>query len=212
MSPAFAGSGRFGVAVKVATLALMLLTWSVLAQDEGVRADVGLTLDLEGLPHEVRGFEGEIRGLWRDGRVYIGGQPDEAALARFAELGVTVVVNLRTRAEMEDRDRVPFDEAGVVEALGLEYVHIPLGSEEHPYTPEAVALFADVLERHGGRVLLHCTVAWRASYLWSAYLITEHGLDLDRAMARGEAMAIDDLPIEGLLGRPIELVYSDADR
>jgi len=171
------------------------------------RADLGL--DPEGLPHELSGFEGEIRGLWRDGRVFIGGQPDETALARFAEIGVTVVVNLRTAAEMDDRERVPFDEAAFVVSLGMEYVHIPLGGEDDPYTPEAVDRFADVLERHEGPVLLHCTVAWRASYLWSAYLVNEQDFSLDRGMARAEAMAIDDLPIEGLLGRSLKLAYTD---
>ena len=124
-------------------------------------------------------------------------------------MGVTAVVNLRTTVEMDDRDRVPFDEASLVKALGLEYVHIPLGGEDHPYTPEAVARFADVLERHGELVLLHCTVAWRASYMWSAYLISEQGYDLDGALARGEAMGIGELPIEGLLGRPLVLAYAD---
>lgn len=171
------------------------------------RADLGL--DPEGLPHELSGFEGEIHGLWRDGRVFIAGQPDETALARFSEIGVTVVVNLRTAAEMDDRERVPFDEAAFVDSLGMEYVHIPLGGEDDPYTPEAVDRFADVLERHEGLVLLHCTVAWRASYLWSAYLVNEQDFSLDRGMARAEAMAIDDLPIEGLLGRSLKLAYTD---
>ncbi len=170
---------------------------------------VELGIDSEGLPRSLTGFDGEIRGLWRDGRVFIGGQPDQSALERFSETGVTVVVNLRTTAEMDDRDKVPYDEATVVKSLGMEYVHIPLGGDDHPYKPEAVARFADVLERHDGLVLLHCTVAWRASYMWSAYLITEQDFNLDRAMARGKAMGIGDLPIEGLLGRPLRLVYAD---
>jgi len=195
----------------ITTLMLVVVVFSVPAFGNEISGEsqAELGLDPEGLPHELNGFEGEIRGLWRDGRVFIAGQPDEKALARFSEIGVTVVVNLRTTAEMDDRERVPFDEAAVVDSLEMEYVHIPLGGEEHPYSPEAVDRFAELLERHEGPVLLHCTVAWRASYLWSAYLVREQGYGLDRAMARAEAMAIDDLPIEGLLGRSLKLAYTD---
>ena len=202
------------VALSLRNVAALLLvvvfsTIPAVGQDAAVEPNNDLGLDPEALPHEVNSFEGEIRGLWRDGRVFIGGQPDEAALARFQEIGVTAVINLRTPAEMDDRERVPFDEAAVIDSLEMEYVHIPLGGEEYPYSPEAVDRFADVLDRHEGLVLLHCTVAWRASYVWSAYLVRKHGYSLDRAMVRGDAMAIGDLPIEGLLGRPLALVYAD---
>jgi uncharacterized protein (TIGR01244 family) len=110
---------------------------------------------------------------------------------------------------MDDRERVPFDEAAVVDSLGMEYVHIPLGGDDHPYTPQAVDRFAGVLKRHDGPVLVHCTVAWRASYMWSAYLVREQGFSLEEAMARGKAMAIGKLPIEGLLGRSVRLVFAD---
>jgi uncharacterized protein (TIGR01244 family) len=202
------------VALSLRNVAALLLvvvfsTIPAVGQDTVDQPNTDLGIDPEALPQEVNGFEGEIRGLWRDGRVFIGGQPDEAALARFQEIGVTAVINLRTPAEMDDRERVPFDEAAVIDSLEMEYVHIPLGGEEHSYSPEAVDRFADVLDRHKGPVLLHCTVAWRASYMWSAYLVREHGFSLDRAMARGDAMAIGDLPIEGLLGRPLKLAYTD---
>jgi len=191
------------------SLIVVLSAFSAFGQQAADQTGTDLGIDPEALPHEVSAFEGEVRGLWRDGRVFIGGQPDETALARFEEVGVTVVINLRTETEMNDRERVPFDEAAVVDSLDVEYIHIPLGGDEHPYTTEAVDRFADALQRHDGPVLLHCTVGWRASYMWSAYLIREQGFSLDRAMQRAEAMAIGDLPIEGLLGRPLELAYAD---
>jgi uncharacterized protein (TIGR01244 family) len=188
------------------TLALVvLISMTVSADEASTGVEVQIELDREGLPREVTDFEGEIRGLWRDGRIYIGGQPDESALKYLQDQGVSAVVNLRTPAEVDDRERVPFDEAAVVADLGMEYVHIPLGGEEHPYSPEAVARFSDVLQRHDGPVFLHCTVGWRTSYLWSAYLISEHGFSINQGMARGKAMAISDFPIEGLLGQELEL-------
>lgn len=185
---------------------LLLLVATFVSAEETPRSDaVSIGLDRESLPREVTEYSGEIRGLWRDGRIYIGGQPDESALKHFQVQGVGAVVNLRTPEEIDDRERVPFDEAAVVSELGMEYIHIPLGGEEHPYNPEAVARFADVLRRYDGPILVHCTVGWRASYIWSAYLVAEHGFEINTAMERGKAMAIGDLPIEGLLGLDLEL-------
>lgn len=172
-------------------------------------ANVDLGIDRTALPAPIGDFEGVRGEVFKDGRLFIAGQPDEDALRRFRELGVTVVVNLRTPAEMDNRERVPFDEAAFVREQGMEYVHIPLGGDDHPYTPEAVATFAETLEKHGGPVLLHCTVAWRASYLWAAYLILYQDFDFAAALDRGEAIAISPPPLQGLLGRPLTLVFED---
>lgn len=169
-------------------------------------ADLGI--DRTSLPTPVDGVEG-VEPLFRDGRVLIAGQPSTEALRRIHELGVTAVVNLRTPAEMEDRERVPYDEAAAVGELGMEYLWIPLGGDDHPYTPEAVERFARVLSQHRGPVLLHCTVAWRASYMWVAYLIRYQGFTLDRALERGQAIAISPSPLAGLLDRRLAVTYAD---
>lgn len=186
---------------------IMVPVLSSAQQPAPAAAEIGI--DRAALPVAVTDVEGVERRVFRDGRVFIAGQPGEAALKRFKELGVTAVVCLRTPKEMDDRATVPFDEAVAVSALGLEYVHIPLGGADFPYTPAAVERFAQVLAKHPGPVLLHCTVAWRASYMWTAYLIRYGGLDLDAALARGRAIAIGREPLEELLGRPVKLVWSD---
>jgi len=158
-------------------------------------------------PDTVGDIAGVQSRLFRDGRVYIAGQPDEGALAMFKDRGVTVVVNLRPYREMQDRERVSFDEEAAVARLGLDYIHIPLGGDDHPYTPAAVDRFAQVLVAHTGPVLLHCSVAWRASYLWIAYLIRYQGFSLDEAYARGRAIGIGPNVLAELLGEPLKLVY-----
>ncbi len=185
----------------------ILLPMAVDAQQEEPVVELGI--DRAGLPAPVDGFEGVTGGVFQDGRIYIAGQPDDEKLRQFQKLGVTAVVNLRTPQEMDNRDRVPFDEAALVTSLDMEYVHIPLGGDDYPYTPEAVAAFAAVLERHAGPVLLHCTVAWRASYLWAAYLIHYHDFQLASALDRGEAIAIGPSPLQGLLDRPLSMSYDE---
>jgi hypothetical protein len=61
-----------------------------------------------------------------------------------------------------------------------------------------------------GKVLLHCTVAWRASHLWAAYLIRDRKVPVDAALKharqinlRDDAPYGDQQPIEGFLGRAV---------
>jgi uncharacterized protein (TIGR01244 family) len=159
-------------------------------------------------PQKVEDVEGVGGGnLYLDGRVYIAGQPDEVALAELASRGVAVVVNTRTPKEVDDREKAPFDEARVVRDLGLSYVAIPLGGDDHPYEPAAVKRFAEVLSSSDGAVLVHCGLGGRAAYLWLAYLIEHDGVSLDDAMARGEAMMLKPHPLGRLLDRPTKLVF-----
>lgn len=139
--------------------------------------------------------------------LYISGQPTERGLRELKAAGVTTVVNLRTPQEMQ---RVAFDEPALAASLGMKYVGIPVrGNEQFPYSPEAVARFADALRTANGKVLLHCTVAWRASHLWAAYLIKERGVSVDSALANARAINLMDnhrqgsgpLPVEEFLGR-----------
>jgi uncharacterized protein (TIGR01244 family) len=141
--------------------------------------------------------------------VYMAGQPTQEGLARAKSLGVTRVINLRTQMEMDNRDIVPFDEAAAVEALGLEYVHIPLGGPNTPYTPAAVDQFANSLASAEGNVLLHCTVAWRATHLWTAYLIKHQQLSFVDAVDIGRKLNLGRLPLEGFIGEPLTLGLRD---
>ena len=187
---------------------VLLLSGCAMKAGRAVESAPAVQVDRSQLPQAVTGVEGMEKDLFRDGRVYIGGQPGEKSLASLAELGVKTVVNLRTPREMADRAQVPFDEAAEAARLGMEYVTIPIGGTEFPYTPEAVERFAQVLERHDGPVLLHCRSGVRASYVWTAYLVRYGGVSLDAALARGKAIAIAPDPLELLLGRTLKLVWA----
>ncbi|HEY7750990.1 MAG TPA: hypothetical protein VH917_01770, partial [Ignavibacteriaceae bacterium] len=64
--------------------------------------------------------------------------------------------------------------------------------------------FADVVDNAEGKVLLHCTVARRASNMWAAYLIQFKGLTPDEAIRHAKAINYGDSPLEGLLGKKLK--------
>src|SRR5690348_950108 len=135
---------------------------------------------------------------------FIAGQPTERALREMHDQGVTTVVNLRSPQEMQTA--VNFDERAVVGQLGMKYVYLPMrGTPDLPYSPDAVTKLAAAVAGANGKVLLHCTVAWRASHLWAAYLIHERGVDVETALANARAINLMDDHRMGPGGRqPVE--------
>ncbi len=196
------------IKVGVVGIVLALLLGGCAATTEMATKSVPAGPERGPLPVAVTGVEGMEKGLFRDGRVYVGGQPSPESLASLVKMGVAAVVNLRTPNEMADKTQVSFDEGAEVKNLGMEYVSIPVGGSDYPYGPQAVEKFAKVLDKVRGPVLLHCRTGVRASYVWTAYLVRYGGLDLDEALAHGRAMAIPADPLGQLLGRQLKLVWA----
>jgi len=195
----------------LSTSALVTLTL-LIAVPAGAQSIVGkdktgpvpnpVTLDPKGL------FQDKFVSVGDD--MFIGGQPTEKALRDLKAKGVTMVVNLRMPEEMA---RVGFDEAALVKTLGMKYVHIPMrGTAENPYGPKQLDAFAAAMAEADGKVLLHCTIAWRASHLWAAYLIRERKVPVATALAQTRMINLmDDMrmgnsdtqPLEGFLGHAV---------
>ena len=95
----------------------------------------------------------------------------------------------------------------------MRYVHIPMrGTPDHPYGPKELDAFAAAMSSADGKVLLHCTIAWRASHLWAAYLIRERNVPVTEAITQTRQINLmDDMrmgnsptqPLEGFLGRTV---------
>ena len=143
--------------------------------------------------------------------LFIAGQPTERALREMKKLGVTTIINLRMPQEME---RIGFDEPKLIAELGMKYVYIPMrgGDGEQSYSPQTLRKFAEAMKAADGKVLLHCTIAWRASHIWAAYLIQEHGVADADALAHARAINLMDghrmdpsgrQPVEMFLGRKV---------
>jgi len=140
--------------------------------------------------------------------MFIAGQPTEKAIRDLRAKGVTTIVNLRMPQEMA---RVGFDEAALAKELGIRYVYIPMsGTPENPFGPKALDTFAAAMGSADGKVLLHCTIAWRASHLWAAYLIRERNVPVATALSQARQINLMDemrmseqQPLEGFLGHAV---------
>lgn len=189
--------------ILVLTFALTLpaAAQSIVGKDKTGPVPNPVNLDTTGM------FQAKFVSVGDD--MFIGGQPTEKALRDLRAKGVTTVVNLRMPEEMA---QVKFDEAALVKELGMKYVQIPMrGTPENPYGPKQLDTFAAAMASADGKLLLHCTIAWRASHLWAAYLIRDRKMPVETVLSQTRAinlmdnmrMGADQQPLEGFLGRPV---------
>ena len=114
-----------------------------------------------------------------------GGQPSEEDLRGFAERGYELVINLRLVGEFDD-----FNEAGVVESLGMRYLNIPVAGMGD-LTPENARLLHEALESTSGPVVLHCASGRRAGALLGVAGFLFHDLSGEEAIALGVRANLD---------------------
>lgn len=114
------------------------------------------------------------------------GQPDEASLNSLAEAGYVAVIDLRSASE--DRG---FDEKSVVEALGMNYISIPVSGADGVSFDNA-ALLDQSLSGIEGPVLVHCASSNRVGALLS---LREkmHGASTEEALNLGLAAGLGSL-------------------
>ena len=188
-------------AALVVSITLPAGAQSVVGKDKTGPVPNPVNLDTTGL------FQAKFVSVGDD--MFIGGQPTEKALRELRAKGVTTIVNLRMPEEMA---QVGFDEAALTKELGIKYVHIPMrGTAANPYGPKELDTFTAAIASADGKVLLHCTIAWRASHLWAAYLIRERKIPVATALSHARLINLMDerrmgggqQPLEGFLGRVV---------
>jgi protein tyrosine phosphatase (PTP) superfamily phosphohydrolase (DUF442 family) len=105
------------------------------------------------------------------------GQPTIEQFTLISEAGYEVVINLA----LTDTDYALEDEAGVVQDLGMKYIHIPV-IWENP-TPADFEQFVGVMqELQGKKLFVHCVANMRVSVFMALYRMHQLGWELDRAM------------------------------
>ncbi len=110
--------------------------------------------------------------------VYSAGQPAADDWVAIAEAGVRTVVNLRTPAEMKERD-----ERAEVAAAGMRYIEIPIDGIGG-ITQENARRLSEAMAGAEGEMLIHCASANRAGALL-AVALAQQGMASEDALAIG---------------------------
>ena len=118
--------------------------------------------------------------------VLLGGQPSEEALGELARAGYKAVVNLRGEGEFTG-----YDEAAVVSALKMNYIHIPV-SGGPDLTRENLARFDAVFTPDNLPALIHCASGNRVGAFF-ALSAAEGGMDPVDALAIGQENGLTSL-------------------
>ena len=121
------------------------------------------------------------------------GQPTAAQLDSAARAGVKHVINLRTAGE-----EVAFNEAEVVESLGMRYYSIPVAGGGGINADNASALSRILSDIEGEPVIVHCATGNRVGGLM-AFSALADGASIDEAMAEGERWGMTSERLQGLV-------------
>lgn len=118
-----------------------------------------------------------------------GGQPSPADLANLKKAGITTVINLRSPSEEPSRD-----EKAEVEALGLQYISLPINGSIDITSENARKL--DVLLKGNESVFLHCSSGNRVGALMAIRAHEIEGKSADEALQIGRAAGLGSLEEE----------------
>jgi uncharacterized protein (TIGR01244 family) len=107
-----------------------------------------------------------------DERIATSGQPTEAQFAALKQAGYEVIINLAPHAV----ENALKDEPGVVKALGMQYVHIPVDFK-NPTSSDFERFCEQMQAAQNRRVLVHCAANMRVSSFIYRYRCEVRGDD-----------------------------------
>lgn len=99
------------------------------------------------------------------------GMPSRQQFALIARSGYQIVINL---ARDDSPGQLP-DEASLVHALGMEYVHIPVEWED-PQVQDVLRFFEAMDACTGQKIFVHCVANYRAAVFVYLYRCTRLGV------------------------------------
>lgn len=130
-----------------------------------------------------------------DEHITTSGQPSEDELAEIKALGVEHVVNLA----LHDHEKSLADEHEELNALGVEYIHIPVVFSE-PTEDDFDQFCREMGRLSGKKVHVHCIVNARVSAFFYRY--RRDRLDWDEEKARADMNKIWDPADWKEVGKP----------
>ena len=117
----------------------------------------------------------------------VGGQPTAEHLAHLADQGFELIIDLR--GQEEERG---MDEKSTVEALGLQYMALPIPDRASLNWNTAAELDA-LLESTEGKVLVHCRSGNRVGSLFALRAALSPEVSMEEALAIGRVHGMTSL-------------------
>lgn len=161
--------------------------WTALALCAGF---AGCSAAVPPQPELVAAQIGGIEHLHAFGQIYLAGQPSSADFAVARQDGVVSVVNLRLPSEID------FDEAVVVEGMGMRY-HNPAFNSPETLSDKTLDLTRALLSNQAEQpMLVHCASANRVGAVWLAHRVLDDGVDFDHALEEAHQVGLRSAPLE----------------
>ncbi|MBI4354663.1 MAG: dual specificity protein phosphatase family protein [Candidatus Omnitrophica bacterium] len=146
----------------------------------------------------IRNFQYVAPGICR------GAQPDEEGLRALKAMGIKTIVSLRVPP------RLIAQEAKQAEALGLDFVSLPLSNYDEPSDTEVKTFLAVVTDPRRQPVFVHCRQGQlRTGALMASYRVLEEGWSAEQAYTEAKALGFDD---QYPWYRPLKRFIKDLDR
>lgn len=116
----------------------------------------------------------------------VGGQPSESDLTVLAKNGVKVIINLRGKGEFTD-----FDEKAKVEALGMNYIAIPVDGAAG-VNKDNLVLFSSAIANQQ-QAFVHCASGNRVGAMFALDAHFNHNANIEEAIALGKKAGLTRL-------------------
>lgn len=132
-------------------------------------------------------------------RIGTAGQPAADQFADIKAAGYDVVINLA----MPDSTHAIPNEADLVAAQGMEYIHIPVVWEE-PTEQDLQKFFEALARTEGQRVFVHCAMNWRVSAFMFLHQVIEQRVHTETARRGLEQIWQPNATWEAFLAQALE--------
>lgn len=128
------------------------------------------------MPTPIEAIRGVLNACQALPNVVTGGQPSQSHLEALRAAGTAVILNIRPHAEPH-----PMDEPAAVQALGMEYVNVPVGARD--LNDATLDQVREVLRTNQGRIIFfHCASANRVGGALIPYLMLDEEMDEEDAI------------------------------
>jgi uncharacterized protein (TIGR01244 family) len=126
---------------------------------------------------------GAAVNVHRSGELWFSGQFTQADVDVLRKHGIERVITTRTDGEVD------WDERGLVEAAGMEWVSVPFRQPDS-LTDEVFERVRELLAVDAGPTLFHCGSANRVGGVWLPYRVLDQGVPLERALAEAKTIGL----------------------